>query len=63
MAQGRPRRRGGQAQPAQARAPWQERARKWQRGPPDARKKRKKRKGLLREVFEEAFDVLEDIFD
>lgn len=25
--------------------------------------KRKKRKGLLREIFEEAFDVIEDIFD
>jgi hypothetical protein len=27
------------------------------------RKKRKKRKGILKEVFEEAFDILEDIFD
>ena len=27
------------------------------------RKKRKKRKGLLHEFFEEAFDVIEDIFD
>ncbi len=30
---------------------------------PRKRKRRKKRKGLFREVFEEAFDVLEDIFD
>jgi hypothetical protein len=34
-----------------------------QRRPPARVKKRKKRKGLLREVFEEAFDVIEDIFD
>ena len=25
--------------------------------------KRKRRKGLLKEIFEEAFDVIEDIFD
>ena len=27
------------------------------------KKKKKKRKGLLSEVFEEAFDLIEDIFD
>jgi DNA-directed RNA polymerase subunit RPC12/RpoP len=30
---------------------------------PRKRKRRKPRKGLLREIFEEAFDVLDDIFD
>lgn len=40
-------------------------ARGWQEDRPDPRKRkhRKRRKGLLREVFEEAFDVLDDIFD
>jgi hypothetical protein len=40
-------------------------ARGWQedRHDPRKRKRRKPRKGLLREVFEEAFDVLDDIFD
>jgi hypothetical protein len=30
---------------------------------PRRRKKRKKRKGLLHKAFEEAFDLIEDIFD
>ncbi len=30
---------------------------------PQKRKKPKRRKGLFKKVFEEAFDVLEDIFD
>lgn len=33
----------------------------WQ--PPRKGKTRRKRKGLFRDVFEEAFDILEDIFD
>lgn len=30
---------------------------------PPKRSKRKKRKGLMSKIFEEAFDVIEDIFD
>jgi hypothetical protein len=45
-------------QPAPAPQGWQE-----DRHDPPKRKRRKKRKGFLREMFEEAFDVLEDIFD
>ena len=36
----------------------------WQEAGPDPRRRKpKRRKGLWREVFEEAFDMLEDIFD
>jgi hypothetical protein len=65
MAQGRPGYGRGQAQPAQTRPPWRPVAHGWHedRHDPRKRKRRKPRKGLLREVFEEAFDVLDDIFD
>jgi hypothetical protein len=65
MAQGRPGRDAVKRSPRKPAPHGDPVAHGWHedRHDPAAARSRKPRKGLLRDVFEEAFDVLDDIFD